>query len=405
MSHKISGNGSGPPVSDLATRTRSDRATRVHLPEQPSLADSPVAESAEPRSQPALGVLRGQLRRLSLAAAALASVATLLWAGHKWWTVGRYIETTDDAYVGGNVTAIAPHVHGFVAEVLARDNERVHAGQLLVKLDPRDFQAALDHATAVLAGRTTEVEGLRARYILQQSTIRQHEAELAAKAARATFTMQDAERYGRLAATNAVSRQEAQQSATFNQEARSAVSSSAAALDAARQQLKVLDAQIASARAAEAEARSDLETSRLDLGYTEIRSPIEGYVSNRAAQVGAYVEPGAYLISVVPATGLWVDANFKEDQLARMTPGQTATVTGDVLPGHPFHGRVVSLARGTGAVFSVIPPENATGNFTKIVQRVPVRIELDPRDPAVEMLRPGLSITASVDTRLAPRVP
>ena len=401
MSHQISGNGSRPPAPDLAPGSRGDRVTRLEPLEAPRREESAATESvvADRTPRPTGGLPRHRLWRLGIALASLAIVSGIAWAGHNWWTVGRYLETTDDAYVGGNVTAIAPHVRGFIAEVLAADNERVHAGQLLVRLDPRDFQAALDHAAAVLAARTTEVEGLRARYTLQQSTIRQHEAELGAKAARATFTAQDAERYRGLALTNAVSKQEAQQSATFDQEARSAVNSSAAALDAARQQLRVLDAQIASARAAEAEARSDLKTAQLDLGYTQIRSPIDGYVSSRAAQVGAYVEPGAYLISVVPASGLWVEANFKEDQLARMKPGEMASVTADVLPHHPFHGRVLSLARGTGAVFSVIPPENATGNFTKIVQRVPVRIALDARDPGVKMLRPGLSITASVDTR------
>jgi len=399
MSHTISGNGSRPPAADLDPGTRNDRARWIEPLVRPAPEAVPPAEPIAPAPRPVRRLARHPLGRLGLAAAALTAVAALFWAGHDWWTVGRHIEITDDAYVGGNVTAIAPHVHGFVAQVLAGDNEYVHAGQLLVKLDPRDFKAAFDHAAAVLAARTTEVEGLRARYILQQSTIRQHQAELAAKAARASFTAQDAERYGLLAATNAVSKQEAQQSATSDQEARSAVSSAAAALDAARQQLKVLEAQIASAQAAEAEARSELQTAGLDLGYTEIRSPIDGYISNRAAQVGTYVEPGAYLISVVPATGLWVDANFKEDQLAHIRPGQPASVTADVLAGHPFRGRVLSLARGTGAVFSVIPPENATGNFTKIVQRVPVRIELDPHDPSVDVLRPGLSITAKVDTR------
>ncbi|HEX2679798.1 MAG TPA: HlyD family secretion protein, partial [Candidatus Dormibacteraeota bacterium] len=347
----------------------------------------------------ARGWPRRRLRRLGLVGAALATLSAGAWAGHHWWTVGRYIETTDDAYVGGDVTAIAPHVSGFVAELLIADNERVHAGQVLVRLDPRDFQAALEHAAAVVTARTTELEGVRARYVLQQSAIRQQEADLAARAARATFTGQDAERYRSLAQTNVVSEQEAQKSATLDEEARSAVSSSAAGLKGARQQLKVLDAQVAAARAAEAEARSDLTTAQLNLGYTEIRSPIDGYVSHRAAQVGAYVAPGAYLVSVVPTTGLWVDANFKEDQLARIRPGQTAKVTAEILPNQPFPGRVLSLAHGTGAVFSVIPPENATGNFTKIVQRVPVRIALDAGHSGLEMLRPGLSITASVDTR------
>ena len=353
---------------------------------------------------PAPDLPRRRLLRLGLVVAVLAILSGGAWAGRHWWAVGRYIETTDDAYIGGNVTAIAPHVSGFVAQVLAADNEHVHKGQVLVRLDPRDFQTALDHAAAVVAARTTEVEGLRARYTLQQSIIRQYEADRAAKEARASFTAQDAERYRDLALTNAVSRQEAQRSSTLDQEARAAVSSSGAALESARQQLKVLEAQIAAARAAEAQARSDLQTAQLDVGYTEIRSPIDGYVSNRAAQVGAYVKQGAYMVSVIPAAGLWVDANFKEDQLARIRPGQMATLRTEVLPHQPFHGRVLSLAHGTGAVFSVIPPENATGNFTKIVQRVPVRIELDPRDAGVEMLRPGLSVTASVDTGLDPRV-
>jgi membrane fusion protein (multidrug efflux system) len=148
-----------------------------------------------------------------------------------------------------------------------------------------------------------------------------------------------------------------------------------------------------------AQERADVETAQLNLGYTEITSPIDGYVGNRAAQVGAYVTPGLYLISVIPSAGLWVDANFKEDQLARMVPGQPVDVVADVLSQHVYHGHVLSLAPGTGAVFSVIPPENATGNFTKIVQRVPVRVALDEDDPALPMLRPGLSITASVDTR------
>ena len=353
---------------------------------------------------PAPDLPRRRLLRLGLVVAVLAILSGGAWAGRHWWAVGRYIETTDDAYIGGNVTAIAPHVSGVVAQVLAADNEHVHKGQVLVRLDPRDFQTALDRAAAVVAARTTEVEGLRARYTLQQSIIRQYEADRAAKEARASFTAQDAERYRDLARTNAVSRQEAQRSSTLDQEARAAVSSSGAALESARQQLKVLEAQIAAARAAEAQARSDLQTAQLDVGYTEIRSPIDGYVSNRAAQVGAYVKQGAYMVSVIPAAGLWVDANFKENQLAHMRPGQTASIRADVLPRQPFHGRVLSLAHGTGAVFSVIPPENATGNFTRIVQRVPVRIELDPRDAGVEMLRPGLSVTASVDTGLDPRV-
>jgi membrane fusion protein (multidrug efflux system) len=340
-------------------------------------------------------------RHLGLAGALVLAGLGLAWYGQHWWTAGRFVETTDDAYVGGNVTPIAPHVAGFVAQVLVADNQRVHAGQVLLRLDPRDAQAALDHAVASLAARQAAQDSLGAQYVLQQSVVRQQEADRSAKAAQAGFATAEAARYRSLAQTSAGSRQDAERTETLDAQAQSAVVAAVAGLDAARQQLKVLEAQIAEAAAAVAQARSDLETARLDFGYTEIRSPIEGYVGNRAAQVGAYVIPGSYLLSVIPADGLWVDANFKEDQLARMLPGQSAAVVADVVPGHAFRGHVVSLSPGTGAVFSIIPPENATGNFTKIVQRVPVRIALEAGDATLRLLRPGLSTTARVDTRAA----
>ncbi len=341
-------------------------------------------------------------KRLGLAGAMLLAGLGVGWYGYDWWTVGRFFESTDDAYVGGNVTAISPHVAGFVADILVGDNDRVRAGQLLVRLDPRDFQAALSRAEAVVQEHTATLANLHAKYILQQSAIRQATADLAAKTAQAVFADQDARRYASLAQTSAGSRQNAQKSLAADQEARSAVLSSQAGLEAARQQLSVLDTEIAEARAAIAQAESDLATARLNLGYTEIRAPIDGYVGNRAARIGSFVPEGAYLLSVIPAHGLWVDANFKEDQLAHMHPGQSAMVIADVVPGDALHGHVLSLAPGTGAVFSIIPPENATGNFTKIVQRVPVRIALDDSDATLGTLRPGLSTIVSVDTRAHP---
>jgi len=356
-------------------------------------------------SLPARRDLRRALRRLGLAAALILPAVGAAWYGEDWWTVGRFIESTDDAYVGGNITALAPHVDAFIDQVLVKDNDRVHAGQLLIKLDQRDYQAALDHAQAALQARLAAADSLRAQYALQQTTIRQEESSLAAKQAHATFATQDASRYRALAQTSYGSRQDAERTSSLEQEARSGVAAAEAALAAARQQLKVLEAQIGEADAAVAQARSDLRTAELNLGYSEIRSPIDGYVGNRAAQVGAYATKGTYLISVSPAEGLWVDANFKEDQLTRLIPGQSATVTADLFPGHAFHGQVISLAPGTGAVFSVIPAENATGNFTKIVQRVPVRIALDPGDAKLARLRPGLSTVVRVDTREAASAP
>ena len=342
---------------------------------------------------------RLRLKPLLLVAAAAAALGGGAWFGMEWWTDGRFIETTDDAYVGGNLTSIAPHVAGFIEAILVSDNQRVQAGQLLVRLDPRDYQAALGHAQAVVGGANADLDSLRAQLALQQSTIQQQASELTAKAAQADFTATDAERYRNLATTAAGSRQDQQRTASLDVQAHATVLSAAAALQAARQRIPVLQAQIAKAEAGIAQARADLTAAQLNLGYTEIRSPIDGYVGNRAAQIGAYVAQGSYLLAIIPAHGLWVDANFKEDQLAAMAPGRRATVTADVLPGHSFRGRVVSLSPGTGAVFSVIPPENATGNFTKIVQRVPVRIALDDADDNLPTLRPGLSTTVHVDTR------
>jgi len=345
--------------------------------------------------------LRRRAKKLAPAGLALLIAIGAATCGQHWWNVGRFIETTDDAYAGGNVTAVSPHVAGFVSQILVNDNQHVSAGELLIRLDDRDFVAALDHAKAVADQRGAALTGLQAKLVLQQAMVRQAEADLAAKTATAGFAGQDEVRYRTLATTPAGSVQNAQRAQANGDAARANTQAATAALAAARQQLAVLDAQIAEAHAGVAQADADLETARLNLGYTEIRAPIDGYIGNRAAQVGAYVASGAYLVSVIPAQGLWVDANFKEDQLAHMVPGQPAAVVADVLPGKTFHGHVESLAPGTGAVFSVIPPENATGNFTKIVQRVPVRIALDDSDARLGELRPGLSTTVSVDTRPA----
>jgi len=331
----------------------------------------------------------------------LASAAVLASSGYGyyWWTVGSYFQGTDDAYVGGDVTPISPHISGFIAQIAVVDNQRVKTGQLLVRLDDRDTRAAADHAEAVLGQRQATLGSLQAQYVLQQSTIEQAGADVDAKSAQAEFAKIDAERYRALASTNDASQQQAQRTAATNQAARAVVTAAQAALVAAKQQLSVLSANIEEASAAVAQAKADLETARLNLGYTEIRSAIDGFVGNRSAQVGAYVAQGTYLLSVAPAHGLWVDANFKEDQLARMKPGQPATIVADVLPDKVIHGHVLSLAPATGAVFSIIPPENATGNFTKIVQRVPVRIGLDDDDATLGKIRPGLSTYATVDTR------
>jgi membrane fusion protein (multidrug efflux system) len=360
---------------------------------------SVIAGERATQTTPSHALTRERLKRMLYAGLAGFLALGAARYGYDWWSVGRFIESTDDAYAGGNVTPIAPHVAGFVAQILVADNDYVRAGQPLIRLDDRDFRAAVDRATAIVAARQATLASLHAKESLQQTAIRQAKADLDGKTAQAAFARQDDVRYRELALTSAGSRQNAERASALDEAAQAGVASSAAGLDAAKQQLTVLDAGIAEARADVAQAQADLHTAQLNLGYTEIRSPIDGYVGNRAAEVGAYVSGGAYLVTIIPAHGLWVDANFKEDQLERMTPGQSATVVADVLPDHVFHGHVISLAPATGATFSVIPPENATGNFTKIVQRVPVRIKLDGDDAMLGALRPGLSTTVSVDTR------
>jgi membrane fusion protein (multidrug efflux system) len=335
-------------------------------------------------------------KRLALAPLVLAAVIGAGMYGYNWWTVGRFIESTDDAYVGGNVTSIAPHIAGFVQQILVTDNQYVQAGQKLIRLDPADFTASLNHAQAVLQARQATIVNLQATRMLQHSVIAGAGADLAAKQAQAMFAGQEAERYYALALTVAGSRQKAQETLSADKAAKAAVLAAQAAVEADNQRLAVLDAEIAVAKADLKQAEADLRTAQLNLGYTEITAPVAGYIGNRYAQVGAYVTAGTNLLSVVPAYGLWVDANFKEDQLAHMKPGDSATIVADVLPGRTFHGHVVSLAPATGAVFSVIPPQNATGNFTKIVQRVPVRIALDGDGQQLGLLRAGLSTIASV---------
>jgi len=338
-------------------------------------------------------------RRLGLAALGLLVVVGIAWYGWNWWEVGRFIETTDDAYVGGNVTTLSPHVAGFVSKILVGDNQFVKAGQLVIELDAQDYKANLAHAEAVVQNQTAALANLHAKYALQQSMVDQAEADLLAKKADARYAREDAARYHALAMTTFGTVQNDQKAFAADRKAEATVRSGTAGLDAARQQLTVIDTEIAETQASLAQAQADLRTAELNLGYTKICSPIDGYIAARAGQIGAYTTIGTALLSIVPAHGLWVDANFKEDQLAWMRPGQSASFIADVLPGRTFTGRVLSLAPATGAIFTVIPPENATGNFTKIVQRVPVRIEVDDGDGTLGLLRPGLSTTVSVDTR------
>jgi membrane fusion protein, multidrug efflux system len=343
--------------------------------------------------------LRQIAKRLGLIAALAAFVGAAAWYGYGWWTVGRFIESTDDAYVGGEVTTIASKVAGFIDTIAVTDNQEVKAGDLLVKLDDRDYRAQLARAEANVAAQEAALANREAARRLQTAVVEQASAEIAATAAEATRTQYDLDRYRTLSAVRFASIQRFEQADADYKKAAAAERKAQAALQAAQRQLDVIDSEKRQISAALEQAKAERDLAALNLGYTEIRSPIDGVIGNRSARVGAYATTGAQLLAIVPAHGLWVDANFKESQLAQMSVGQKVEITADVLPGRRIRGRIASLAPATGAQFSVIPPENATGNFTKIVQRVPVRIVLEDDAAELGTLRPGLSVVARVDER------
>ncbi|MBD9629233.1 HlyD family secretion protein [Pseudomonas sp. PDM19] len=353
-----------------------------------TLPATPAVETARAKSRKAL--------KLAIATAAI--LGTAAYVGH-WWLDGRFLEKTDDAYVGGDVTVISPRVAGYIAELKVSDNQLVHAGDLLARIDDRDYRAALAKAEGAVHAEEAALGNVDAQASLQDALIRQSQAEIDAAAAEEVRTHDDQRRYATLVRTNAVSVEAAQRADASFKSARANSDKARASLLAARRQLDVIHSQRQQAQAALEQAIAARDLARLDLSYTELRAPVDGYIGNRRARVGSYVAAGTQLLAVVPAQGLWVDANFKEDQLARMQPGQAVTIEADILPGKVFHGHLDSLAPATGAQFSILPPENATGNFTKIVQRVPVRVHLDDADGRLGNLRPGLSVLVEVDTR------
>lgn len=386
--------------------TNGHEGTRVNLAVQPALQPASTnhnhADRAPNSGSASLTPKKNFkliLKRTALAALTIAAGLGVAKFGHDWWTVGRFTESTDDAYVGGDVTVIAPKVPGFIAQLAVTDNQLVHAGDLLVKLDDRDYRAALEKAGAAVMIQQAALTNLDAAGRLQDAVIAQARAEITAADAEIVRTHDDQVREQKLVTDGTVSVQDFQKADADYKEALAGGEKSRAALTAAQRQLEVIASQKQQSEAALAAAIAERDLAQLNLSYTELRAPIDGTIGNRSAQVGAYAPTGAQLISLVPAHGLWIDANFKENQLDQMRPGAPALVKVDLISGKTFHGHVVSIAPATGAQFSILPPENATGNFTKIVQRVAVRIVLDDGAATFGQLRPGLSVTAKVDTR------
>ncbi|HEY4370801.1 MAG TPA: HlyD family secretion protein [Burkholderiales bacterium] len=343
--------------------------------------------------------IRKRSRRPLFTGLALVAAIALGAGGYYWWSNGRFLLSTDDAYIGGDVTVISPRVAGYIGNVQVTDNQVVRTGDLLLRLDDRDFRAALAKAEGAVAAQQALLANLDATRHLQDAVIAQARAGVSAADADRVRAHDDQVRFEALSARSAVSIQSAQKADADFKQAQAGSQKAAAALTASQRQLDVIASQKQQAEAALAQATAERDIARLNLSYTEVRAPIDGIVGNRRARAGAYATAGTQLLSIVPSHGLWVDANLKEGQLARVRAGLPAEVQADVLPGHVFRGHVASLAPATGTQFSVLPTENATGNFTKIVQRVPVRILLDESDANIAYLRPGLSVVAEVDAR------
>lgn len=341
-------------------------------------------------------------RGLALGLMAVGAIA-LAGYGYYWWTQSRFVQSTDDAYVGGDITTISAKVAGYVDAVEVTDNQAVHAGDVLVRLDSRDYRAALAKTEGEIAAQQAALVNLASTRSLKEALIEQARATIAGYDAQTERTRHDLERYKKLQVSDAVSVQSLQKADADYRQAMADGQQARAMLLAAQRELAVTDSQKGQILAALDQAIAGRDLARLNVEYSQIRAPINGVVGNRRARLGAWAGAGSQLLVIIPARGLWVDANFKEDQLADMRPGQRAAVRADIQPGRVFHGTVTSLAPATGAQFSVLPTENATGNFTKIVQRVPVRISLDSEDGTLGLLRPGLSVTAAIDSREAGR--
>jgi membrane fusion protein (multidrug efflux system) len=341
---------------------------------------------------------RGQLKKAALALGALLAVGGAADYGRYYWAVGRYLVSTDDAYVKADYTTVAPKVSGYIREVLVADNEKVEAGQVLARIDDRDFRAALDQARANVASARAAIANLDAQIALQQALIDEARSEVEAAAAALEFARRDDARYRRLAGDGVASAQRAEQASTALREKTAENDRAAAGLSAAERKIEVLRTARAEAEAALARDRAAARQAELNLGYATLTAPVDGTVGARSLRVGQYVQAGTQLMAVVPLHAVYVVANFKETQLADVRAGQPVEISVDGFPGRRLHGRVDSLAPASGLEFALLPPDNATGNFTKIVQRIPVKIVLDDDRPA-GLLRPGMSVEPVIDTR------
>ena len=341
---------------------------------------------------------KATLKRTAVGIALLAGLGLAGDFGYDYWKVGQYQVSTDNAYVQADYTTVAPKISGYVGEVLVQDNQKVAAGQILARIDDRDFRVALDQATADVKTAEAALSNIDAQIAQQQSAIEQERADTVQGEASLSYAKTDNDRYDQLMKTGYGTVQRAQQADTALRERTAQLSKARAGLLVAERKIDVLTTEHAKAEAQRDHASAVRHQAELNLSYTTITAPVDGTVGSRALRVGQYVQAGTPLMAVVPLQAVYIIANYKETQLTDVRAGQKATVEIDTFPGVKLQGHVDSLSPASGLEFALLPPDNATGNFTKIVQRVPVKIVLDDQKLG-GLLRPGMSVEPTIDTR------
>jgi membrane fusion protein (multidrug efflux system) len=365
-----------------------------------AVLEAPVSEPAAAKPARKIGK-----RQAILGAVALLALAAGTYCGEEYWRVGRFEESTDDAYVKADFTIVAPKVSGYIAEVLVDDNQAVKAGQTVAKIDDRDFRAALDQAKADVAAAESTIRNIDAQSVLQKAVIAQSDAEIVSNQAAVVFAKKDQTRYQDLMSKGFGTVQRAQQAETTLRQTSAALHGSQAGRIAAQQKIAVLETERDNAIAQRDRALAQQHQTELNLSYTTIVAPVDGVVGARALRVGQFVQAGTQLMAVVPLHAVYVVANFKETQLRHMLKGQPVEISVDSYPDVKLTGHVDSLSPASGLEFSLLPPDNATGNFTKIVQRVPVKIVIDPSEfsggLSGDLLKAGMSVEPTVNTKNA----
>jgi len=345
---------------------------------------------------------RGGRKRFIFLAAALLVLGGAGWYGYGWWTEGRFIVSTDDAYVSADSATVSPKVAGYIQSIAVDENSHVKAGDPLVVIDDADFRIALSQADAQVATAQATVNRIAQQVIAGEAQVTQATAQVDAAKSVAANAKTAFDRVNALAGKAFASHKDLDDAQAALTQANASADAATAALAAANANVGVVNAQKVEAEHQLAQFKLARDQAQLNLDHTIVRAPFDGIVGNRAAQAGSYVQPGQRLMAVVPLDDVYVNANFKETQLSELQPGQVVKISVDAFPDAAVSGKVESIAPASGAVFSLLPPDNATGNFTKIVQRVPVRIRLSGEAIAEGLIRPGMSVVADVDTRTSP---